>query len=96
NAIKFTDKGHIRVSAHHEADRVCFAVEDTGIGIAREELDRMQRPYEQGHDSSLDGRGGFGPDEAVRVVESSPKWTPGKQRGKAVRTTFTFPISFKL
>ncbi|MFO8022186.1 MAG: TonB family protein [Perlabentimonas sp.] len=35
-------------------------------------------------------------DEAVRVVESSPQWTPGKQRGKAVRTTFTFPISFKL
>ncbi|MFP4556520.1 MAG: energy transducer TonB [Bacteroidales bacterium] len=34
--------------------------------------------------------------EAVRVVESSPKWTPGKQRGKPVRVSFTFPIIFVL
>ena len=34
--------------------------------------------------------------EAVRVVISSPKWTPGKQRGKAVKVLFTFPINFVL
>lgn len=34
--------------------------------------------------------------EAVRVVKSSPKWTPGKQRGKPVRVSFTFPINFVL
>ena len=34
--------------------------------------------------------------EAVRVVESSPKWAPGKQRGKPVRVSFTFPINFVL
>ncbi len=34
--------------------------------------------------------------EAVRVVESSPKWKPGKQRGKSVRVSFTFPIIFVL
>ncbi len=34
--------------------------------------------------------------EALRVVKSSPKWTPGKQRGKAVKVQFTFPISFVL
>lgn len=34
--------------------------------------------------------------EAVRIVQSSPKWTPGKQRGKPVRVSFTFPITFKL
>ncbi|MFW5656604.1 MAG: energy transducer TonB [Bacteroidota bacterium] len=34
--------------------------------------------------------------EALRVVTSSPKWTPGKQRGKAVKVQFTFPISFVL
>ncbi|MCK5065887.1 MAG: energy transducer TonB [Bacteroidales bacterium] len=34
--------------------------------------------------------------EAVRVVMSSPKWAPGKQRGKAVKVLFTFPINFVL
>ena len=34
--------------------------------------------------------------EALRVVMSSPKWTPGKQRGKAVKVLFTFPINFVL
>ena len=34
--------------------------------------------------------------EAIRVVRASPKWYPGKQRGKPVRVGFTFPIKFKL
>lgn len=43
----------------------------------------------RGVDPSLDR-------EAVRVVKSSPKWTPGKQRGRPVRVRFTFPIVFQL
>lgn len=34
-------------------------------------------------------------DEAIRVLESSPKWEPGKQRGQVVRVQFTLPINFK-
>jgi len=34
--------------------------------------------------------------EAVRVVAAAPKWTPGKQRNKPVRVSFTFPIIFQL
>ena len=34
--------------------------------------------------------------EAVRVVSSSPKWTPGKQRDRAVPVTYTFPVVFQL
>lgn len=34
--------------------------------------------------------------EAVRVVESMPKWKPGKQRGKAVRVQYNLPVRFKL
>ncbi len=43
----------------------------------------------RGVDPSLDK-------EAVRVVSSSPKWEPGKQRGKPVKVQFTFPIVFVL
>lgn len=34
--------------------------------------------------------------EAERVVKAMPKWKPGKQRGKAVRTKFTLPVQFRL
>lgn len=34
--------------------------------------------------------------EAIRVVKSMPKWTPGKVNGKAVNSTFSLPVSFKL
>ncbi len=34
--------------------------------------------------------------EAIRVVQSMPKWSPGKQLGKPVDVFFTLPIAFKL
>ena len=34
--------------------------------------------------------------EALRVVRSMPNWTPGKQRGEAVRVRFTLPVTFRL
>ena len=33
-------------------------------------------------------------DEVSRVIRSAPKWTPGAQRGQAVRVRFTLPVSF--
>ncbi len=35
-------------------------------------------------------------DEGVRVVKLMPKWKPGKQRGKVVRTRFHIPVTFRL
>ncbi|MBR5574558.1 MAG: energy transducer TonB [Paludibacteraceae bacterium] len=34
--------------------------------------------------------------EAVRVINSMPKWKPGKQRGKPVRVKYTIPVNFRL
>ncbi len=34
--------------------------------------------------------------EALRVINSMPEWTPGKQRGKKVNVQFTLPINFSL
>jgi protein TonB len=34
--------------------------------------------------------------EAAKVVESMPKWTPGKQLNKPVRVSFVLPLDFKL
>lgn len=34
--------------------------------------------------------------EAVRVINSSPKWEPGRQRDRTVKVTYTFPVIFQL
>lgn len=34
--------------------------------------------------------------EAIRVLSSMPTWTPGYQRGKAVRVKYTVPVTFRL
>lgn len=43
----------------------------------------------RGIDSLLDA-------EAVRVIESMPKWKPGKHRGEEVNVRYTLPINFRL
>ncbi|MDR0969512.1 MAG: TonB family protein [Lentimicrobiaceae bacterium] len=42
------------------------------------------------------GIGGGCDEEALRVINSMPKWTPGKQRNKPVRVSFTIPVRFVL
>lgn len=34
--------------------------------------------------------------EALRVIKSMPKWTPGKQKGKKVAVSYNVPINFKI
>ena len=43
----------------------------------------------RGVDPSLDK-------EAIRLISSSPKWEPGKQRDKPVKVSYTFPVIFQL
>jgi len=45
---------------------------------------------------AIKGIGAGCDEEAVRVVQSAPKWKAGKQRGKPVRQRMVLPIAFKL
>lgn len=35
-------------------------------------------------------------EEAIRVLKTSPKWEPGKQRNQSVRVKYTLPIDFRI
>ena len=49
---------------------------------------RVIRPrIERGVAPSLDK-------EALRVVSSLPRWKPGKEKGKAVKVSYTVPVNF--
>ncbi|MEZ5401731.1 MAG: ATP-binding protein [Bryobacteraceae bacterium] len=60
NALKFTERGCIRLEAAERDGRVVIAVTDTGIGIAPQAIDRVFEPFTQA-DSSMTRRfGGTG------------------------------------
>lgn len=44
----------------------------------------------------LRGIGAGCDEEAVRVLENAPQWTPARQRGREVKQKMTFPIHFRL
>jgi len=65
NAIKFTERGEVTVSVRVEsqgAEEACleFAVQDTGIGISRSDLERLFRPFTQADPSMARRFGGTG------------------------------------
>ncbi len=48
NALKFTDRGEVRVSAElRDSDLVAFSVADTGVGIANEDKERIFQEFTQ-------------------------------------------------
>ncbi|MEZ4414423.1 MAG: ATP-binding protein [Gemmatimonadota bacterium] len=65
NAIKFTAKGHVLVdvswsASERGAGRFRIAVEDTGIGIAKDKLDRVFEKFTQADSSTTRNYGGTG------------------------------------
>jgi signal transduction histidine kinase len=47
NAVKFTDKGEVRLDLTSEGEEVRFTVSDTGIGIQQKDVERLFKPFAQ-------------------------------------------------
>lgn len=47
NAVKFTEKGYIMTECSREGDSVLVRVKDTGIGIAKEDQEKLFKPFTQ-------------------------------------------------
>jgi protein TonB len=35
-------------------------------------------------------------DEAIRIINAMPRWSPGKQNGNVVRCNFVIPVTYRL
>lgn len=60
NAIKFTEKGYVKISARLHGEHVLVSVSDTGIGIPEDKLDQVFEAFEQGDSSAIRSFGGTG------------------------------------
>jgi signal transduction histidine kinase len=60
NAIKFTDSGQVRLETTLEDGRLTFRVQDTGIGISEDQLERVFERFERGDSSTARKYSGTG------------------------------------
>ena len=60
NAVKFTDKGHILLGIRQREDKVIIKVEDTGIGIAKQNINSIFNRFAQAYKNSSEIHGGSG------------------------------------
>ncbi|QEL56219.1 response regulator [Chromobacterium paludis] len=102
NAIKFTDKGEVALSARlaereGERVRIAFAVRDTGIGITPEQCQRIFEGFSQAESSTARRYGGSGLGLAIsqRLVSlMGGQLRVASEPGKG--STFSFEIECEL
>lgn len=96
NAIKFTKKGTVTVSAAQKGQMVSVSVKDTGIGIPSNKLNTIFEAFDQA-DASVEreyGGTGLGLNIARQLVElHEGTLTVESKQGKGSVFTFTLPVS---
>ncbi|RKZ42675.1 MAG: hybrid sensor histidine kinase/response regulator [Gammaproteobacteria bacterium] len=60
NAAKFTEKGTIRLDVKHDGEWINFCVTDNGIGMTREQQQKLFKPFMQADSSTTRRYGGTG------------------------------------
>ncbi|OHD69603.1 MAG: hypothetical protein A2W19_00940 [Spirochaetes bacterium RBG_16_49_21] len=99
NAIKFTLRGNITVCASlADNDAVRVAISDTGVGIDRESLGRIWKPFVQAEDPDTRSAGGSGLGLAItkHLVEmhGGRIWAES-EKGKGSTFAFELPLNAK-
>lgn len=71
NAVKFTDSGSVSLTAGRDAEWLVLHIEDTGIGMAAEQVSYLFHPFEQANGGTTRRFGGMGLGLALvgRLVE---------------------------
>jgi two-component system phosphate regulon sensor histidine kinase PhoR len=93
NAIKFTPAGgRVVVGAASEDGAVRFEVRDTGVGIARDEVDRVFERFYKSERSRAGGGTGLGLAIARHIVDAHGGSIAAKSEGPGRGSTFSFTL----
>jgi signal transduction histidine kinase/ActR/RegA family two-component response regulator len=93
NAVKFTPRGSITIrSVNNGSGRLIIEVEDTGIGITRERLARIFKPFEQGESSITRRFGGLGLGLAISKAMIDAHGGALKVRSRGIDEGSTFTV----
>jgi len=96
NAVKFTDRGEIRISACRENGNLKFAVTDTGIGIDQADFERIFEEFDRGRLTSAANHRGTGLGLAIvkRLVDAlGGSISVESQLGAGSKFTVTLPTN---
>jgi signal transduction histidine kinase/CheY-like chemotaxis protein len=93
NAIRFTDRGSVSVSAEVQGQEIVVRVCDTGVGIPPEELERIFEEFHQVQGERMQGGKGLGLAVAKRFVQmhGGRIWAESKP-GQGSVFSFSLPV----
>lgn len=95
NAVKFTDQGSVVIRVLSLGDRIEFNVQDTGIGIGKEDLDRLFTPFSQVDSSDSRRFGGTGLGLAIcKKLVALKNGEIGVESKPGIGSRFWFRIPF--
>jgi signal transduction histidine kinase len=96
NAIKYTQKGKIKIQLKKEEDKIKIEISDTGIGMTKKELDNFLKGklFERGREAKkLWGPGrGIGLALAVEFIKAHGGKILAKSEGRGKGTTFIIEL----
>ena len=95
NAAKFTEKGSISITTRKEDNTVHVIVQDTGMGIKSEDMEKLFQPFEQlsGPRDKKKGGTGLGLSICKRIIlaQNGKIWAESEE-GKGSAFHFVLPI----
>lgn len=97
NAIKFTEKGFVKVFISNENDTYIFKIEDSGIGISKSQLDELFQAFSQADGTTTRKYGGTG--LGLSISKQLIELMNGKIYAKSklsVGSTFTFELNLPI
>ncbi len=93
NAIKYTEKGSITVTVKQVKDATNVAITDTGIGIPKEQQEKIFDRFYRADESRSEQGYGLGLSIAKQIMDVHNGWIAVKSDpGKGTTMTLTFPI----